>query len=76
MGKDFISGVLAPWFLYSFPNSVVITTAPTDRQVEKVVWGEISNNINNSIVELPGTLKTKEIKTEEQKETGKEENRV
>ena len=41
MGKDFISGLLSLWFLYSFPESVVITTAPTARQVEKIVWGEI-----------------------------------
>jgi hypothetical protein len=58
MGKDFISGQLALWFLYCFPPAIVITTAPTQRQVEKIVWGEISKYWRK---ELGGTLHTKAI---------------
>lgn len=61
MGKDFLSGVLALWFLYSFPDSVVITTAPTDRQVVKVIWGEITRYFKNSKTPLGGNLKTQDL---------------
>jgi len=62
LGKDFISGVVSLWFLYCFPESIVLTTAPTDRQVEKIIWGEISKMWHNSLYPLGGSLKTKEIK--------------
>jgi hypothetical protein len=61
LGKDFISGIVSLWFLYCFPNSIVITTAPTERQVSKIVWGEISKYHNNSAVPLLGKLNTQEI---------------
>lgn len=61
MGKDFISGVLSLWFLYSFPQSVVITTAPTDRQVKHIVWGEISKYWNLSKFKLDGELESRGI---------------
>ena len=56
MGKDFVVGVLVPWFLNCFPDSVVITTAPTERQVEMIMWGEIGKRIRNSKVPLAGRL--------------------
>jgi hypothetical protein len=65
MGKDFISGMVSLWFLYCFPQSVVITTAPTARQVEKIVWGEISKYHKASRVPLAGKLNTKDIKIAE-----------
>jgi len=58
MGKDFISGLVSLWFLYAFPQSLVITTAPTDRQVKHIVWGEISKYWNSSSWKLPGKIDT------------------
>lgn len=58
MGKDFLAGIVSLWFLYCFPHSVVITTAPSDRQVQKIMWGEISKYWKSA---LGGTLKTQEI---------------
>ena len=40
-GKSYVSGRIVHWYLNSFPNSVVITTAPTFRQVKEVLWREI-----------------------------------
>lgn len=40
-GKSFIASRIAAWFLKTHPYSKVITTAPTHRQVEEVLWGEI-----------------------------------
>lgn len=58
MGKDFISGMLTLWFLYCHRPAVVITTAPTARQVEKIVWGEISKYWKKH---LGGVIHTKSI---------------
>ena len=41
VGKSFIMARIAMWFLNCFPNSKVITTAPTFNQVEKILWSEI-----------------------------------
>lgn len=60
LGKDFLGGgVIVPWFLYCFPPAVVITTAPTQRQIEKIIWGEVAKYWKP---ELGGQLLTKEIK--------------
>ena len=41
ISKTFCSACIAVAFLNLFDNSVVITTAPTNRQVEKLLWKEI-----------------------------------
>jgi hypothetical protein len=40
-GKTFIAACTVWWFLLVHPDSVVITTAPTNRQVEQLLWREI-----------------------------------
>lgn len=40
-GKTFVAANTALWFLLAHPDSIVITTAPTFRQVEDVLWREI-----------------------------------
>jgi len=62
LGKDFLSGIISLWFLYSFKPAVVITTAPTERQVNKVIWGEISKYWRASRYPLGGELLSNEIK--------------
>lgn len=42
IGKSRLAGgMLLPWWLYCHPNSRVVTTAPTARQVEKIIWKEV-----------------------------------
>lgn len=56
IGKSHLAGNTALWFLYSFPYSIVLTTAPTWRQVEKLVWKEIRSSIRKAKIELGGEL--------------------
>ena len=46
LGKDFICAGLVPYFLEVYGPCIVITTAPTDRQVSKIMWGEIATHYN------------------------------
>lgn len=41
ISKTFVAAAIAVTFLNLFPQSIVITTAPTGRQVEKLLWKEI-----------------------------------
>ena len=43
-GKSYVSGRIVHWWLNAFTDSVVITTAPTFRQVKEVLWREIKGS--------------------------------
>lgn len=62
MGKDFLGAVIILWFLRVFENSKIITTAPSARQVEKVIWGEVSRLYYNALVPLEGKLMSQELR--------------
>lgn len=55
LGKDFICGGIGPWFLDSFSPSKVALTAPTDRQVKRIMWAETLGHWNKRPVEFGGT---------------------
>ena len=60
VGKTYLAADLSLWFLYCHAPSIVLTTAPTRRQVESLLWEEIRRRIRRSNAELPGVLlKTK-----------------
>lgn len=59
VGKTWICGRLVPWFISTHKNSIVITTAPTNRQVETLLWGEIRKAVRRSKTRLGGSLLTK-----------------
>ena len=40
-GKSWNASRLVLWFLYNWAPSIVLTTAPTDRQVRGILWKEI-----------------------------------
>jgi len=40
-GKTFLAGNIVLWYLYAHRPSIVLTTAPTWRQVEKLLWKEL-----------------------------------
>jgi len=56
VGKTYLAADLALWFLYSFPGSTVLTTAPTWRQVRHVLWEEIRRRFRTALKPLPGVL--------------------
>lgn len=57
VGKSHIAGGrIVPWFLATFYPSVVFTTAPTARQVENVLWGEIRRHWKKAKLDLGGRV--------------------
>lgn len=55
-GKSFIAARIAVWFLHAFPESIVLTTAPTFRQVEDVLWKEIRTAYYSAKASLAGDI--------------------
>lgn len=55
-GKSFIAARVALWFLCCFPNSIVLTTAPSFRQVEAILWRNIRSAYNKAKVNLGGEI--------------------
>lgn len=56
VGKSHIAGRIVPWFLTNFRPAVVFTTAPTSRQVERVLWGEIRRQWKAAKIDLGGRV--------------------
>ena len=59
IGKTYVVARLVLWWLFSFDYSIVLTTAPTWRQVEKLVWKEIRSCHNNAKIPLGGHISPK-----------------
>jgi len=62
VGKTWLMARAALWFFNIFPNSIVITTAPTHRQVKALLWGEIRDAFKSAPVPLGGRLLDTELK--------------
>lgn len=56
IGKSYIAARVAHAFLDLHPNSIVVTTAPTWRQVSDIFWREFGNAHNSSRFPLGGRL--------------------
>lgn len=54
VGKSWTAAAATLWFLYAFPPSIVITLAPTWRQVQQVLWAEIRRSQRGALVPLLG----------------------
>jgi len=65
-GKTFTTANVVAWFLSTFPNSKVISTAPTARQVEDLLWREIRHINSNSKYPLGGRCLTKSWKIDDE----------
>lgn len=63
-GKSDIAADIILWFLYAHYPSVVISTAPSDRQVRGVLWKYIGTKHANARVPLGGRCLTQELKIE------------
>ena len=61
-GKDFILSRACLWLLFRRP-CIVINSAPTNRQVEQVIWGEMRAAFQkgNAICGFPGEISQKKI---------------
>ena len=61
VGKTWTMARIALWFGTVYKNSKVITTAPTGRQVKKLLWGELHSAYQESKHPLGGKLLTTEL---------------
>jgi len=64
-GKSFTAADVSLWFLYTHKPSIVLTTAPTDRQVRGILWKEIRKSFKRAKYPLGGTILTQELKLSE-----------
>ena len=56
VGKTFILAKTFVALMSTFPHSIGITTAPTYRQVEKLLWGEIRKSVKGAPHRIGGKL--------------------
>jgi len=61
-GKSLLAARTTLLFLLAWPDSKVITTAPTYRQVREVLWGELSRQYHTSKYPIGGELTTTELR--------------
>jgi len=58
VSKSYTAARLALWFLVCHPPATVVTTAPTHKQVEDILWREIAASHAEAKVPIGGTLTT------------------
>ena len=61
-GKTMVAAVCVCWFLYTRPGAVVLTTAPTFRQVRYVLWRSIQGLVAGARHPLGGSLLDTELR--------------
>jgi len=65
LGKSFLGANIVLAFIYHFKNSKVITTAPTWRQVEGILWSEVRKLYHNARIPLGGELLQTQLKLDD-----------
>jgi hypothetical protein len=53
-----VGAVAVLWFVTRYRDGIVVTTAPTWTQVEKLLWGEIHRAVQSSRIAFPALNKT------------------
>lgn len=64
-GKTWSISRIALWFLMCYPQSLVINTAPTHRQVENQYWRNLRSAYNNAKINLGGRLNKTSLSIDE-----------
>jgi hypothetical protein len=65
VGKTHIAARLALWFLCTHKPSIVVSTAPTLRQVKDLLWSELRNAHNRALIPIGGELLQLSLKFDE-----------
>lgn len=52
-GKTFVAADAVLWWVTTFPDGIVVTTAPTWTQVERVLWGAVHRAAEGSLIAYP-----------------------
>jgi hypothetical protein len=53
-GKSYVAACIALWYLSAYPGSIVVTTAPTWRQVKDILWRNINTRYATAKIPLGG----------------------
>jgi hypothetical protein len=64
VGKSFVDAGILHWFLVSHPNCVVVATAPSQTQLEEVLWKEVERAYSHSRIPLGGRLLRSPLKVD------------
>jgi len=64
-GKTFIAARAVAWFLMCHEGALIVTTAPTKRQVQGILWKEIAVAVRDARVPLGGDLTTTQWKLDD-----------
>lgn len=56
VGKSYWLGGIVPWWLFTRPNSLAVTTAPSATQLGTVLWKEIRRAHANARIDLGGWI--------------------
>lgn len=56
VGKSYLAAGLLLWFLYEHPGCLVVSTAPTQTQLEEVLWKEVRRAHSTSFANLWGDV--------------------
>lgn len=65
-GKTFLAACLLLWWLYTRTPALVVTTAPTERQVKDLLWRYVRRLHRKAKRKLPGKLLTKRLEIDEE----------
>jgi phage terminase large subunit len=60
-GKSWNASAVVLWFLFSHPGSIVLTTAPTFRQVKDILWREIGAKFEQARYKLGERINKTEL---------------
>lgn len=52
-GKTYVAALAVLWFLARYDEAIIVTTAPTAKQVEKMLWGDIHSALARSKYPFP-----------------------
>lgn len=64
VGKSFLAAGLLHWFLFTRPGSLVVATAPTQVQLEEVLWKEVERAYRGARIPLGGRLLRSPLKVD------------
>lgn len=64
VGKSYLAAGVLHWFLYTRPGSLVVATAPTQVQLEEVLWKEVERAHHGSRIPLGGRLLRSPLKVD------------
>lgn len=57
-GKTFTAARAALWFFIAYPQSIVLSTAPTFNQVKNQLWRELNGAVSKSKISIPKANQT------------------